>query len=104
MDKDTLEFLKDQAIGLLQVLFGAITPNYRMIWISKSGSLLTINVILEQNIEDDLEEIRELEADFEELQLSPIDFVVNVRIDSGELLTPDLSNSLPIYRRKEYWD
>jgi hypothetical protein len=103
MEPTTLDFSKDQAIGLMQALLGVITPNYRMIWISKEpDDLLLVHIVLERSDDVDFEEIDDLEVEFEALQLTPINFRFEIIVTRAELQWPSLQTSIVVYRRKEY--
>lgn len=56
------------AVMLMQALWGAISPNFRMVALCLSGPIWKIWFVLENDDPDDREEIEDVAADFDALQ------------------------------------
>ena len=92
--------LQYQALALMQALIGAISPNFRMIWISVKDTT-QINIILEEECADDFEEIEDLKGEFEALQERSIDYEIKIFINNRNLEFPDIADSVIVYKRRE---
>ena len=94
-------YLQRQALSLMQALLGVITPNFRMVWLSadRNGKVI-IYIILEHMSDDDMEEIDDLESEYEALQEKPTDYYFDVII-SNEFIKWPHHNSIVVYKRKE---
>ena len=93
-------FIQNQALILVQALLGAISSNFRMISIRELGSKVVVTIILETENDDDLEEIDDLQTEFEALQEAPVDYEFVTQINNEELEWPD-HNTIVVFRRRE---
>jgi len=92
-----------QALHLVRCLLGIVSPNFRMVSISNNNGKYHILVILEQPIEEDLEEIEDLITEFEAVQNEDIDFDVETKISSEDImLSPFNPDEIVVFWRKEY--
>jgi hypothetical protein len=92
--------LPNQCFIFVQVLLGVISPNFRMVYMSKSEEKFFINIILEEYSLEDLEEIEDLGAEYESHQQTEIEYEIKTMINSDNLSWPDNTN-IVIYKRRE---
>ena len=100
MSNEIMTDLQYQALVLVQALLGVISPNFRMVWISVE-EIITIYIVLEVECDEDVEEIEDLGAKFEALQEVSLDYEIKTLINDGNLLYPDVSRSLIVFKRRE---
>lgn len=92
--------LANQAFLFTQVLLGVISPNFRMVYLSKINEQIHITIILEKPNAEDFEEIEELGTEFEARQISDIDYVITTVVEKNSLAWPDIS-AIVVFRRRE---
>lgn len=92
--------LENQALILIDSLIGVISPNFRMISISKKKNEFKIKIILEKEIEEDIDEINELASDFEIRQSRDIDFSFETIISNSDIFLSG-DEGIVVYRRRE---
>lgn len=89
-----------QALMLVQAMLGAITPNFRMVVLSREGNMWVIKFYLEEHVEDDIDEIEGVICQYTAYQGSDLICKSEVLVGSGRL--PSLSEAdRVVYRRKE---
>ncbi|WP_321393039.1 hypothetical protein [Emcibacter sp.] len=96
-----LSQLQEQALNLMQALVCYISPNFRMIWIEQKETSFDINIILAEQDEDDVEEIYDLEAEFDALQVTFVERTFNVIVTNKQLPEPADNNSIVVFRKLE---
>ncbi|MCV2884712.1 hypothetical protein OE749_08390 [Aestuariibacter sp. AA17] len=62
------ENLLNQSVLLTQALLGVISPNFRMVSIRLEKEMWIVTIVLEEEDAQDLEEIEDLEVEYEVLQ------------------------------------
>jgi hypothetical protein len=87
-------------VDLVQVLWGVISPNMRLIVLKHDGQRWIFSFVLERDDERDREEIEEVPSEFEALQSGPMACDAEIRI-SDALLECDRPSERVIYRRRE---
>lgn len=92
--------LQYQALALVQALIGVISPNFRMVWIGIED-IVKINIVLEAESEEDFNEIDDLKCEFEALQEKSIEYEIKTSINKGELIYPDFTKSVIVFKRRE---
>ncbi|MGO1691860.1 MAG: hypothetical protein ACTHY7_02445 [Marinobacter sp.] len=100
MNNRTMTELQYQALVLVQALIGVISPNFRMVWVGIEN-IVKINIILEAENEEDFDEIEDLRSEFEALQEKSIEYEIKISINRGELVYPDFSKSVIVFKRRE---
>lgn len=100
MNNRTMTELQYQALALVQALIGVISPNFRMVWVGIED-IVKINIILEAENEEDFDEIEDLRSEFEALQEKSIEYEIKTSINRGELVYPDISKSVIVFKRRE---
>ncbi|WP_350601225.1 hypothetical protein [Pseudomonas sp. 65/3-MNA-CIBAN-0223] len=89
-----------QVLMLVQAMLGAVTPNFRMVVLSREGDIWVIRFYLEKNIEDDICEIEDIICQYTAYQDS--DLKCKSEILVGHEALPRLSEAdRVVYRRKE---
>ena len=96
-----LGFIQKQALILVQALLGVISSNFRMISIIENNGKIIVTIIIEIENNEDLEEINDLQSEFEALQEAPVDYEFVIQINDKELDWPD-DNTIVIFRRREF--
>jgi hypothetical protein len=92
------------AVTVIQALWGAVTPNFRMVAICPTKPSWHIRFVLETADSEDLEEIDDVTGELEALlPVDANDYESDVEVTSGYLAWPD-HPWLVIYRRKESVD
>lgn len=98
--------LKDwnfQVLMLVQAMLGAITPNFRMVVLSRDEHGWLIRFYLEEDTEEDAEEVEDIVCQFAAYQDSNLECNWVVSFGAGELpVTPQTDRI--VYRRKEFFD
>lgn len=97
----SMEFENKVALDLMQTLLGAITPNVLGVSFECHEKSILVHYLIAEESEEDREEADDIIAEFEALQLSPIDISCEVTVSSGELQNGVGSlKGRPIYARK----
>jgi hypothetical protein len=99
-DKVALEEWNLQHIRLSQALLGAISQNFRLVWLRHTENEWEIGVVLRQDNDSDREEINDVGTQFEAFQDGAIRCRIEVVINDSKLSWPDPPNRI-IFRRKE---
>lgn len=94
-------YLQHQALALMQSLLGVISPNFRIVWVTLGDDTVVVNIVLATMSEEDLEEIGDLETEFESLRSASLECEFNVTISSESICWPDPASSIVVYRRRE---
>jgi len=81
-------------------MLGAVSPNFRLIALSASGDVWRLQFVLEHESESDREEIQDIATEFEALHESPISYVIETSVNSGDLKWPAAPTRV-VFRRKE---
>jgi hypothetical protein len=97
-----LAYENQQALALVQALWGVISPNFRSVSFECIGEAVRIYVILEHDDAADYEEIEDLVPEFEALQQKKIEVDIKT-IVSAEPWKTGVSEILgrPVYVRRE---
>ncbi|NBF09197.1 hypothetical protein [Pseudomonas sp. Fl4BN1] len=89
-----------QVLMLVQAMLGAITPNFRMVVLSREGDVWVIRFYLERCVEDDVDEIEDIICQYTAYQSSDLKCKSEVLVSNVRL--PSLSGAdRVVYRRKE---
>lgn len=89
-----------QVLMLIQAMLGAVTPNFRMVVLSREDDVWVIKFYLEKNIEDDVDEVEDIICQYTAYQVSDLKCKSEVLIGNEKL--PGLSETeRAVYRRKE---
>ncbi|TWC13362.1 MULTISPECIES: hypothetical protein [unclassified Pseudomonas] len=89
-----------QVLMLVQAMLGAVTPNFRMVVLSREDNMWVIKFYLEKHVEDDIDEIEDVICQYTAYQDS--DLICKSEILVGNEKLPSLSETdRVIYRRKE---
>ncbi|WP_085711361.1 MULTISPECIES: hypothetical protein [unclassified Pseudomonas] len=98
--------LKDwnfQVLMLVQAMLGAITPNFRMVVLSRDEHGWLIKFYLEEDSEEDAEEVEDIVCQYAAYQDSCLKCNWVVLLGAGELPVPAQTDRV-VYRRKEIFD
>lgn len=101
MTEEKYVYLQGQALALMQSLLGVISPNFRIVWVTLGDDTVFVNIVLATTSKEDLEEIVDLETEFESLRSARIGYEFNVVISSESICWPDPVSSIVVYRRRE---
>lgn len=97
-----LAYENQQALALVQALWGVISPNFRAVSFKCVGEAVQIYVILEHDDAGDREEIEDLLPEFEALQDRAIDVEVKTLISAEPWRTGvNEISGRPVYVRRE---
>jgi len=92
-------------VMLVQALWGAISPNFRLVALAFSEPIWQLMIVLEDESAADREEIEEVVGEFDSLlsgmDLGVIKFHLNVVIDNEPLPPLDPSLWRLVFRRRE---
>ena len=88
-----------QVLNLVQALLGAITPNYRAVFINVTEGDISIKFVLEKDSSEDKEEIRDIVFEFEALQEKSLKVGCEVLISTSVL--ENMYAGRAVYMRKE---
>ena len=89
-----------QVLNLVQAMLGAISPNFRRVALETGPQGVRLRFLLELDILTDREEIADIVFEFEALQLSRVDVLVDVLVDRRAIHEIDLPGRT-VYLRKE---
>ena len=78
--------LQKYALCLVHALIGVISPNFRMVSITRHSEKLIIQIILEIRDEEDVEEIDDLATEFEALWGQPIEFDIRLEVSQDPII------------------
>ena len=102
--KITIDDRNKISVMLMQALWGAISPNFRMVALYPNEPTWKLLFVLEQDSTTDREEIEDVTAEFDALLLDldtlEIKFEVDILI-SAEMLSWPESPSFVVFRRRE---
>lgn len=102
--KITIDDRNKIAVMLMQALWGAISPNFRMVALCPNEPMWKILFVLEQDSTTDREEIEDVTGEFDALLLDletvEIKFEVDIVI-SAEMVSWPEAPSFVVFRRKE---
>ena len=99
--KITVEDKKNTAVTLMQALWGAISPNFRMVAFLLFDQGVKLLFVLEVDDPLDREEIEDICAEFDALQDSgSTKFEVEIAVDTTNLAWPD-DSWVVVFRRRE---
>ncbi|MBC3776681.1 hypothetical protein [Pseudomonas sp. SWRI99] len=98
--------LKDwnfQVLMLVQSMLGAITPNFRMVVLSRDDDAWVIMFYLQDDLEKDVEEVNDIICRYSAYQDSNLQLKWEIVFGCGELpVVPEADRV--VYRRKEIFD
>lgn len=98
---DELKVWNYQVLMLVQAMLGAVTPNFRMVVLSREGEEWVISFYFEKDVADDIEEVEDIICQYTAYQDSSLKCRREVIIGREKL--PSLSQAdRVVYRRKEY--
>jgi hypothetical protein len=89
-----------QTLRLVQALLGAVSENFRMVCLSHDGASWRLIFVLHEDNAEDREEIADVACEFEALQDSPTEYLVEVIVTSQQLEWP-VAPVRVVYRRRE---
>lgn len=89
-----------QQVALSQSLLGAISENFRLVWLRHEEGRWELGFILERDMLRDREEIEEVVTQFEALQDRGIDCSVKIVVKDGQLDWPEPPTRV-VFRRRE---
>lgn len=89
------------ALSLVQAMLGAVSPNFRMVYLGHSEGRWNLGFVLAEDDETDREEIEDIAFEFEALQDSAVEYDVTVRVASGPLDWPDPPTRVLFKRRED---
>lgn len=89
-----------QLLRLVQALYGAISPNFRMVALARENEKWRLIFVLESENAEDRKEIEDVADEFEALQEHGVEFSVDVSVTSHPLPWPEPSVRV-VYRRRE---
>ncbi|MDN3578083.1 hypothetical protein QWZ03_15045 [Chitinimonas viridis] len=89
-----------QVLRLVKALYGAVSPNFRMVMLSSENGRWQLTFVLEREDAEDREEIYDVVDEFEALQEKGIGYDLHVLV-SGELLVYPKVPAWVVYRRRE---
>lgn len=98
-DLDTTNAL---VLDLAQALIGAVTPNFRAVYLHAKEDSIELFFVLEHDDPVDKEEIEDIEFEFEALVGRLIDVDLFVLIDRRPLSEMNLPGRI-VYARREVW-
>jgi hypothetical protein len=87
-------------LSLVQAMLGAITPNFRAVWLVCNPIGVRLHFLLEHESSEDREEIDDILFEFVALQSSGIDAEVLVNVDMRPWVEMELTGRM-VYMRKE---
>lgn len=79
---------------------GAITPNFRMVVLSRDGSCWVIRFYLEKDVLDDVDEIEDIMCQYTAYQNADLKCRSEILVESDDL-PESLATDRVVYRRKE---
>lgn len=89
-----------QVLMLVQAMLGALTPNFRMVVLSRESDEWVVRFYIEKNIKSDLDEVEDIVCQYTAYQDSSLKCKSEVFIGSEVL--PSLTEiDRVVYRRKE---
>lgn len=89
-----------QVLMLVQAMLGAVTPNFRMVVLSREGDVWVIRFYLERSLEDDADEIEDIICQYTAYQDSDLKCKSEIWVGNEDL--PRISEAdRVVYRRKE---
>lgn len=98
---DELNSWNHQVLMLVQAMLGAVTPNFRMVVLSREGEEWVISFYFEKDVEGDIEEVEDIICQYTAYQGSSLKCRREVIVSREKL--PGLSEAdRVVYRRKEY--
>lgn len=90
------------AVMLIQALWGAISPNFRMVALYPCKPVYKLLFVLEKDETIDREEIEDVVAEFDALQgTGAVKFKVDILVSAESLPWPE-PPWLVVFRRREY--
>lgn len=92
---------KSQILNVMQVLIGAVSPNFRMVWLERKNDQDIVHIVLENSDGEDEEEIHDMEAEFEAVTGDSKGFHFSTSVDNGPLKLPTGNRSFVVFRRRE---
>lgn len=92
-----------QALMLNQAMLGAITPNFRMVVLSRKDDEWVIKFFLEADVQDDCDEVEDIMCQFSAYQDFDLKYKWEVLI-GNEALPKISQDEMMVFRRKEYFD
>src|SRR5690349_9127593 len=95
-----LESWNARVLDLVQALWGSISPNFRMVVLSRESDEWVIRIVLEKEDEDDREEIEEIESAFDALQNTNTPRRFDVVVDARPMSWPKPPVRV-VFRRRE---
>lgn len=99
-DSAKLECWNFQVLMLGQALLGGITPNFRMVVLSRESGVWLIKFYLEKHVADDISEIEDLMCQYTAYQGVSLKCRSEIFVGSESL--PNMSGvDRAVYRRKE---
>jgi hypothetical protein len=87
-------------LSLVQAMLGAITPNFRAVFLNCQADGISICFVLKHDDPEDREEIDDIVFEFSAHQPSKLDFDVFVRVESSPLYELNIPGRM-VYARKE---
>ena len=88
-----------QVLMLVQAMLGGVTPNFRMVVLSREDDVWVVRFYLERNIEDDIYEIEDIICQYTAYQDSNLKCMSEILVGHEDL--PGLSEAdRVVYRRK----
>ncbi len=97
-----LEYENAQVLNLVQALIGAISPNFRRVYLSTISENVKLSFIIEKDVKSDREEISDIVSEFEALQIKFVDIDFEIIVNSNKDLEFDFQDQRTVYARKEY--
>ena len=104
MDKDLLNLQNMQVCFLTQAMCGAITPNWRSVWMIFDGDEVHLQFVLEKESTEDREEIADVADEFSIFQEDVRSYrlgIVSVSVTAEEPQWQNDPNKRLVYHRKE---
>lgn len=92
------EIENNYILSLIQAMLGAISNNFRAVWITVEGEKLNICFLLYTENNEDREEIEDIIFEFEALQGKIIDITSNIIINDKTWLPPE--NARMVFLKK----
>jgi len=88
---------------LVQSMLGAITPNFRMVVLSRDNEGWVVKFHLQDDVEEDVEEVNDIICQYSAYQDSSLKCKWEILFGDGELPVNSETDRV-VYRRKEPFD
>lgn len=94
--------MQQYALCLVQALIGVISPNFRLVAVSRQFSRIVVKIVLAEYNEEDIHEIEDMKTEFEAVLSQPVNFEFQVVVSTDVLfLDPPSDQSMVVFMRRE---